>query len=549
MGGFVRKLKKFVHRHENLKKAVLSFWSLVFIIRTMVIFKKIKHNYPFRKYKVLIHAVRAIPTTNLVYFDAVFGHAFRKLGCDVKMLYCDGLLDSCDANTIFFNQKPQCFVCKKLGRFVRNFLNLDCLYYRHYITETEIKKIREEISNLSNEQLLDYQYLDVRVGEHAQASTIRYFLFGKLDLNNPFEVNVLREKLFYAMVEVKIASKIIEKEKPDLLFTLHGIYSTWGPFVEYFRKKGIDTVIYGNQVLRLGHFIFGRNWELNDIVSKNHWNNFSRYPLSAEEKERIDIYFGRRAKNKAKDQDMYVENFNEKIKKDLILKLSKAKYLRRYVLYTNVAWDSAIKGRTSEVFDNVFDWLDTTINFFKNKKDCQLIIKPHPAELVIDKCSKGIVDYIKERHGILPENIIVLQPDVPLSAYDLINSNSIALVYTGTLGLELAVSGVPVIAASHVHYQEAGVVKNIKTLEEYLNLLGNPEEIISFAKANIELAKKYAYFYFFKLPIRIPFYRDDKWSVLDWSVLANIEKLLSDDSNIIKVCKKIINKEDIAAPL
>ena len=542
----IKKIKNFIHKHETLEKMILFGWGVFFIIRARLIFRKIKQGSAKEKFpKVLILALRAIPTTNLVYFDAIFGHAFKKLGCDVKMLYCDGFLDSCDANTVFRNQKPQCFVCKKLGSQVRNSLNLDCAFYRQYISEPDIERIKGIVADMDDKELLNYEYLGVNVGKHAFASAVRYFLFGRIDLNNPKEVYVLRKKLVSAMIAAKVAENVYLKEKPDVLFMLHGIYSAWGPFRDYYNLKGVDTVIYVNMPPRFGHFLFNRNTKPNDIVSKASWDEFKNKILQREQEVEIDDYLNRRRGGGVGDQEMYKDNFKNEKKNKVLKLILENKYSRRYVMYPNVAWDVVVEGRASEIFDDVFAWVDATIKFFQEKRNYQLITKPHPAELVLDKCSKGIKDFVTEKYSPLPPNIVLLEADVPFNAHELVDGNTVAIVFNGTVGLELASRGVPVLAVADIHYKDAGVVCGIKTLDDYLGLLDNPDKLISFAKNNTELAKKFAYFYFFKSMIRIPFYKDDRWSTIDWGVVGDTEKLLGDDSNIIKICKKIINREDI----
>ncbi len=547
----MKKIKDFIKGHEFLYQTIFFIWGVFRIFRVKRIFGKIKHDLPEgKKPKIIILSLRTIPTTNLVYFDAIFGHAFKKLGCDVKMLYCDGVLDSCDADTIFRNQKPQCFLCKNLGCLVKNSLNLDCVSFQQYISKSEIKEIEKIAASLSKEQLLNQRYLGVNVGIHARASAIRYFLFGKLDLNDPVQVAMLRKKNVYAMIVTRIAENLVLKEKPNILFMLHGIYSTWGSFLEYFRLKNIETVLYNNMPPRFGHFLFNRNSRINEIVAKEEWAKFSRSLLTPEQGAQLNVYFGQRFKERASDQDLYEKNYSTKIKKKSLLEfLSKKKYSRRYVLYPNLAWDVDIEGKVSDIFEDIFSWIDITIEFFKNKKDYQLIIKPHPGELIWDQCSVGIADYIKQKHAPLPGNITILAADVPLKAYDLITPGTVCLTFNGTIGLESAISGVPALVVAATHYKEAGIVYEIKSLNEYLELLDNPKDVIAFAKNNVQLARKYAYFYFFKSMVRIPFYKDDRWSVIDWEAVGDIGKLLDDDSNVIKICKKIIEKKDVINPL
>jgi len=549
INSFKKKIKEFIKRHYVLYTMVFFFWGISCILRAKFIFKKIKHSSPNKNFKVIILGLRTIPTTNLVYYDAIFGHAFKKLGCTVKILYCDGVLDSCDANTIFRNQKPQCFLCKNLGCFLKDSLNLDCISFKQYISNSDIEEIKKDVVNLTDEKLLNYKYLGVNVGAHAHSSAIRYFLFGKIDMNNPNQIAVLREKLVYAMIVTKVAEGVVLKEKPNMTFMVHGIYSTWGPFVDYFRNKNIDVIIYGNNPVRFGHSNFSRNGREFEFTTQKSWEKFRQKHLSEDKKLQIDNYLYSRFKGLVSDHLMYKDNFNNSKKQTLLKQLFKGKYLRHYVFYSNMAWDACVDGRGSIIFKDIFNCIDTTIEYFKKRKDYQLIIKPHPSELIWENGTRGIRDYILNKYPDLPDNIVVLNNDTPLGARDLILSNTIAITFNGTIGLELATQGLPTLVTGDSHYMDAGVVFKIWSLKEYLDLLDNPERVISFVEDNIELAKKYAYFYFFKTLVRIPFYRDNNWAVIDWKTVADTKKLLADNSDIIKICKKIIDREDIVVPL
>ena len=556
---FFQKIKDFVHGHDWLDRTAFFLYGILWIIRGKIIFRGLRKNVSKlssgktqKKSKILVLAIRAIPSTNLVYFDAMFGHGFRRAGCEVLMLYCDGLNDSCDADTVFRNQKAQCFSCTKLGCAVKKSLALEhlrCVSYGDFITDADISDIKRKAMELKTNQLLGYQYLGVDVGVHAKVATIRFFLDGRMDFNDPKQEAVFRKKLIYAMISTKVASNIIKKEEPDTIFMLHGIYSSWGPFLSYFKQNGKDTYVYDNKLSKLGYFTFHHNAEPYKIFGQKAWLDFNRSPLKKEEESQLKDYLDGRFKGKLGEYLMYKGDFDDQNEKNSMIKsLFKKSYKRRYILYPGVAWDGSIKGYTSEVFEDMFDWLDKTVDFFKKNKNYQLIVKSHPAEIITDKCNTSVVAYLEEKHGTLPENIIVLKPDVAIKAYDLMSPDVISITYDGTIGLEVAVLGFPVLVAGDSHYREAGVVKKLETLDEYYKLLENPGELVSFARSHIELAKKYAYFYFFKSMVRVPFYREDKWSVIDWKKIAS-EKLFSKENDFMKICEKIAEKQDIINPL
>lgn len=544
-----RIFKEMVKKSDLMYVLVFFVWGIVRILRIKYIFSNLGPAVGRSDKKVLIFGVRTLATTNLVYFDAFFGQAFKKLGCKVKMLYCDGLMDSCDADTMLRSQKPACTICRTLGPSLKQALNLDCLSLKKFITKEEIDAINEKVNEMTSGQMAEANSLGVEVGAHAVSSAVRYFLAGRIDLQDPEHEKKLREKLKAAMIMTKIAAAIYDQEKPDIIFMLHGIYSTWGPFFDYFRLKKVDVIAYGNAAYRFGSFVFLRNGREYEFVYEKMWNKYRNEPFPVEEKKQITDYLAERFKGLVGDHLMYRENFEDKKKQCEFDRLNQKKYENKYVLYPNLAWDACVEGRSSGIFKSLFDWIDNTIEFFMARPEYQLIIKPHPAELIWEKGTESISKYINRKFPQLPENIVLLKADTPLNAYEVIQPDGICLTFNGTIGLEFATQGMPVIVAGNSHYKDAGIVYKIESLEDYRSLLEQPYRLLEFSNIHKELAIKYAYFYFFKLMIRIPFYRGDVWSEIDWRYVANTGKLFNENNNLMKICNYIVTGREIIEPL
>ncbi len=551
MKNFWRTIKQYVHKTFIFETLLFGVWSIFTIIRAWFIFGRIPESKKVNGPKILIFSVRAFPVPGLIYFETVFGHAFRLLGARPMLIFHDGILNLTDAQTICRSEHPQMIVSKLLGGLMKRALRLPTLSYRSYIKKKEIEEIRNNVERIAPKNLRDYKYLGVNVGIHAFNSTIRYFLAGKLNFGDATQVRIFRGMLMNAILSTLIAKRVREKEKPDTLFLMHGVYSTWGPFYEYFRNQGTQTILHSSMPLKFGYFTFNRNSKVTELVSNEEWERFRKKPLTQKEDGAITEYFAIRTQGMANDQEFYKRNFEHTDKKrELLQALQKKSYTRRYVMYPNLAWDVAIEGEISTIFKDAFDWIDTTIEYFKKHPEYQLIIKPHPAELVWERCTKSIDSYILATHGTLPQNITLLPNSTPLNAYDLIDKNTIAAVFNGTLGFELAILGVPIIVcAKRVHYNQAGAAFPLASRQEYLQTLENPQKLIAFIKQNQPLIRKYAYFHYVKSMIRIPFYRSDIWTTIDWRVMQNTKKLFASDSVIMKVSKRIINHEDIFNPL
>ena len=103
-------------------------------------------------------------------------------------------------------------------------------------------------------------------------------------------------------------------------------------------------------------------------------------PLTPEQIQLTDNYLQSRISHSG---DRLVYNFGEKesvtnLAKRLRIDLSRPVY----TLFTNVLWDAASSQREI-VFQNPVEWVVQTIKWFEAHPHLQLIVKVHPAEVVI----------------------------------------------------------------------------------------------------------------------------------------------------------------------
>jgi len=80
----------------------------------------------------------------------------------------------------------------------------------------------------------------------------------------------------------------------------------------------------------------------------------------------------------------------------------------------------------------------------------------------------------------------------------------VGLVYTSTVGLEMALQGKPVIVAGQTHYADKGFTYQTDNAEDYLILLDQLDMLSLPSPDAVELARRYAYLFFFRLMIPFP---------------------------------------------
>jgi len=150
------------------------------------------------------------------------------------------------------------------------------------------------------------------------------------------------------------------------------------------------------------------------------------------------------------------------------------------------------------------------VRYFAKRKNIQLVIRVHPGETLTHGTS--MVEVVKGECGEIPAHIHLIEPDEPINTYDVLEITDLGLVYTTTVGLEMAMRGIPVLVAGQTHYRNRGFTFDPGSWEEYHKMLDfvlDDLESARLTQEQIELAWRYAYLFFFEFPKPFP------WHLLD----------------------------------
>jgi hypothetical protein len=140
---------------------------------------------------------------------------------------------------------------------------------------------------------------------------------------------------------------------------------------------------------------------------------------------------------------------------------------------------------------------------------------------------------VESTHPDLPDHIHLVGADDPVNTYDLVEIADVGLVYTTTVGMEMAMSGVPVIVAGHTHYRDKGFTIDPDSWDAYYQALAQTladPQANRLSRHQVDLAWNYAYRFFFEYPFPFPWHLLHFWNELEnWSV----EKVLSREGQAI----------------
>jgi hypothetical protein len=216
--------------------------------------------------------------------------------------------------------------------------------------------------------------------------------------------------------------------------------------------------------------------------------------------EAIDVYLGSRRTGGGALDNFWRERVDDvdRIRTELHLAADRP----LVVMFCNILWDSAVLGRDI-AFASMGDWVLGGIGWAASHPQVDLVVRIHPAEVGLRNhpTRERMAEHIARHVADLPPNVRVVQADDPTSSYVFMDEARFGLVYTSTVGLELAARGVPVVVAADTHYRGRGFTIDPVTPNEYWaaadRLLSSPPDSAERARIR-ELARRYAALFFFR---------------------------------------------------
>ena len=176
------------------------------------------------------------------------------------------------------------------------------------------------------------------------------------------------------------------------------------------------------------------------------------------------------------------------------------------LLATNVLGDSLTLGR-QRISGTMAEMIVGTIRWFLDHPEAQLVIRVHPGELKTHGTS--MVEVIEKNFPSLPEHIHLVRPEDKTNTYDLVETTDFGIVYTTTVGLEMAMAGLPVVVTGKTHYAGKGFTLDPSNWQGYETILARLTEnptAMRLSQNQVEQAWLYAYLFFFEFSLPFPWH-------------------------------------------
>ncbi|HUZ60635.1 MAG TPA: hypothetical protein VMU83_17820 [Hanamia sp.] len=458
-------------------------------------FKNIDYPKPL-KGKILIYA--GIGHMYLTPLEVLMYHLLRSDGYSVDYYIYD---QSVPINEVITNERisqqgKDSFWNRSVNN-AENFLKASNVKYEFISFSKEVDKIIDPVKEDLNE-ILSFMYDGINFGEIVRGVMYRFY-----KSTNFGDTATLRgsEFLKTSLANYLQVKSLNEKNNYKYIFFSHGIYCTWQPVVEYCKKNNTPFVCY-DRAKKKSTANFNLNQPSPDWSFNNAWERFKDRELTGDEEKKVDIYLGERELQK---EDVYAYNSSEKENDLLTLKANlKIKPEAKVItIFTNLIWDAANVARDI-AFSSTLDCIEQTINYYHQNENIHILIRCHPAEKVLGT-QERYGQLVREKfHDRLPKNVTIIEPEMDINSFTVIDISDIGVVNTSTVGLEFALANKPIILISETNYRNKGFTYDVTSASDYFSKIDMLLKDKMTMPCQVRLARKYFYMMMFLYQKKVP---------------------------------------------
>lgn len=389
--------------------------------------KKIKYK------KIIIGMYRADVSSN--FLDLYLYQQLKKADIEVKVILCDGATFPCDsiaADDNLFNYR--CLQCKSTQK----------LFGQTISKEDVISPAAIRLGNGGP------------ISINAVASAKRY---DRVELSYDKKIAIKFQESYQSVIN------LLENEKDvDLVIMSHGLYATWGAMRDYCKERNIDYItwgrIYFNKMLAVI-----KNGTINEGVSQLYATQKINH--DGEYEQLINSLQLRLSQQKIlNDSVNYYSYMADKNNgsKDLVEKITLGGKTI-VAIYLSIPWDGTVYGANGD-FISQSHLISNIIDIAKLHSEKIFIFRVHPRD---DELKEKASEQVRKLCDDSVTNVLIIEAQSTLTSYDLMKVAHLNVIYCGTLALEIAYAGLPLVLCGRnltTGFTSVTTINTKKELEE-----------------------------------------------------------------------------------
>jgi hypothetical protein len=393
------------------------------------------------------------------------------------------------------------------GRLLTQFYNLAGVESVHqwdaFASEIDIPGAESVVAKCGSMwDLLDFEHAGVRVGKLAVSSALRNTYRGFLELKDTEDRQRLVLAVANGIAAANAAQKILQQFGPELVLFVDNSYSPFGEMFECTIHSNIDAVQW-QQSHKSNALVFKRytveNWlEHPSSLSPRSWQLVRNMEWTEDRSKELDkeLYSTYASGDWYSVAGMQFEKAMldpAKLRERLGLDPNK----KTAFIFPHILWDAALFWGEC-LFSDFEEWLVETVRAACANDGVNWVIKVHPAnqrlrEIGSLRIEPAEVVALRQHIGDIPPHIRMIPADSDISSYCLFQAMDYCVTVRGTVGMEAARKGIPVLTGGTGPYDQKGFTVDSNSREQYLEKLRNIQSISRLSPHQQELAERFAY--------------------------------------------------------
>lgn len=420
-------------------------------------------------------------------------------------------------------------------------------WYSEFITEEKKQHFDRLAEATAQGEILNVMQRGIRLGEHIQLSLESFFKVGSVDLNDQVIAAKAREFLRSALYLVEIGHRALAELHVDKLLLDDGKKIDWGIMRAVAESNSIPVDVI-NMGIRGVSVRFEVDRPPNATVRMRGWDKWRHLKLTDEQECDLDTYLQRRETVPYEYRARYWRSsLTDPAQVWGQVGLPEDVDGLVFAMFPNLGFDAGKTKCAAAAFHSPNDWASLTVEMFKTRPEHHLILKAHPAEHY-RRTRDSVLDAVIDRFDPLPPNVHLVPADTEITAQSLIRLADVALVYTSTVAVEAAALGRPVILVGGGWNAGRGIACEVRSPQEYTDLLRSILTGSYMPQANRTLARRYAYALFFRNDIPINHFCIEDVNVSDLTIKSLVDLLPSADPSMDAICRGILYDEPFENP-
>jgi hypothetical protein len=360
-------------------------------------------------------------------------------------------------------------------------------------------------------RLMDLSYRGVDVGRIAVSNVLYRRKFQSFDLGDVQLQGELRHELKKVQRNVLAAERLLDSEKPLQAMLIEKGTSPSAEIAGVCMARGVPVIQFVSSQDTNGFVLkrFSRRNRFDHPFSldRTTWERVQRLPWSSEHEAAVledfrQSYLSGTWFNRKFLHDGKRVKPPDEVRRQLGLDPRK----KTVVVFSHVLWDATFfYGKN--LFQDYETWLVETVRVARQNPAVNWVVKLHPDlvwKLKYENYSGELRDLVAIRNsgGSLPGHVAVVLPDTDISTFSFFEVTDVCVTVRGTIGIEMACHGIPVLTAGTGRYSNLGFTVDSATPGEYLARLARAQETPAMDPRQLEQARRFAYALFKLRPWR-----------------------------------------------